>query len=1019
MVKKTLLSLAIAATAAGLAGCNVSTTDKYDNKIINEGVDYLDKDQASAYPIFAPEAAKLPLAIDFLFADAATSDGTANTADTTPPVTTAINKLDGFSLIAPIYIEFSADLDPATVKAGQTVFLAKMNNGTKDGKPEPLLANTNDPFSTDPIMPTDYEARVVELDGTPAIQILMKKPLAAKTKYLVILTDGIKSARGESIGQDTTYAHVLGDDGLANDALAPVRTQVKGWKQLADGFLNSGSPLVAGKSGQAIFNYTFTTGGGDDVLKAMAAPGTFLTTQMPTYAHAEGAIKGSVEKKVRANAPEETPEEDIQALITNNLAATLGQIAQGVGQKLNAANADNDDWTDLVLTDGSALRTAFINTPGLLPYYYAGLITAIASNPADPAEPTLIDNIVDKPKSRTYTPIISAPATAVSVAYDAFFTAQITPIATSEITTNVTNYWKTVSPQISESDLEGKVQYALTNGVTLVDAGGPGVNVTVPSLDDAVAAKRTVLSSQGAIYQGGLTIPNYLSLPEAGQEDAALGSWTASNNAALALGLAGAPQDVNGTTNVTYRFPFAHKLGDVTIPIMVTLPNAAACDNPAKWPVAIYQHGITVDRTAGVLVGNALAKACVAMVAIDHVMHGVGPTSATGLVFNVEQVSKNYNPSVSATAAASPFAIARAGMIESDGDSPVVNLRERHNNVGKNAAQQNVDMVFKDAVGDYAGANNVGASGDLYINLMNFSRTRDAMRQTVVDLLNLSASIGAMDVNADGSHDFDTSKVYFIGHSLGGIIGTTFVAVNNDPSVRAYNVNLPEIKAAILGNAGGGVVKLLENSPGIGALKILPGLKAAAGLEQGSANFEKFFGVFQAILDSVDPINFAYAPHMQTLPVLAYTAVGDAVVPNHALGEVKYETAVVNGALTVVGATPGAAPTAKSYLSGTDPLVKALGITKVLTSATTLDELVPNVVNGVDAKRVSIRTDKNKSDHSTFSSASPQETFAEIFGQIGSFLADEVDLGAGPVTNPLRLQKIRVQDNSVLEQVAE
>src|SRR5690606_25488601 len=104
MVKKTLLSLAIAATAAGLAGCNVSTTDKYDGKIINEGVEYPNKGQASAYPIFAPEAAKLPLAIDFLFADAATSDGTANTADTTPPVTTAINKLDGFSRIAPIYI---------------------------------------------------------------------------------------------------------------------------------------------------------------------------------------------------------------------------------------------------------------------------------------------------------------------------------------------------------------------------------------------------------------------------------------------------------------------------------------------------------------------------------------------------------------------------------------------------------------------------------------------------------------------------------------------------------------------------------------------------------------------------------------------------------------------------------------------------------------------------------------------------------------------------------------------------
>src|SRR5690606_1820973 len=119
----------------------------------------------------------------------------------------------------------------------------------------------------------------------------------------------------------------------------------------------------------------------------------------------------------------------------------------------------------------------------------------------------------------------------------------------------------------------------------------------------------------------------------------------------------------------------------------------------------------------------------------------------------------------------------------------------------------------------------------------------------------------------------------------------------------------------------------------------------------------------------------------------AYTAVGDAVVPNHALGEVKYETAVVNGALTVVGATPGAAPTAKSYLSGTDPLVTALGITKIVKADTELDDV--SGINVVTGNRLSIRTDKDESDHSTFSSASPQETFAEIFGQIGSFLADK------------------------------
>src|SRR5690554_275260 len=181
MVKKTLLSMAIAAAVVSLAGCNVSTTDKYDNKIINEGVQY--GPTSSVYPIFAPEAGQVPLAIDFLFAE--TTDGTANTADTSPPVTTALNKLDGFSTVAPLYIEFSEDLDPATVKAGVSVHLVKLRNGVDDPTIDALdietikASNPNNPFSPAPIFPTDYEARYITMnDGrTPAIQILLKEPL--------------------------------------------------------------------------------------------------------------------------------------------------------------------------------------------------------------------------------------------------------------------------------------------------------------------------------------------------------------------------------------------------------------------------------------------------------------------------------------------------------------------------------------------------------------------------------------------------------------------------------------------------------------------------------------------------------------------------------------------------------------------------------------------------------------------------------------------------------------------------
>src|SRR5690554_4767189 len=272
MVKKTLLSMAIAAAVVSLAGCNVSSTDKYDNKISNDGVAFAQK--SSVYPIFAPEASKVPLAIDLLFADAQITDGTLSTDDTAPPVTTAINSLDGFSVSAPIVIEFSQKLDQSTVVAGNTVHLIKLNslNG------EALVVDEGNPFAAaaEQVLADDYEARAILLDGgdTPAIQVALKTPLDPMAKYLVVLTDGIKGANGDSISQPATYSHAAGDDKLMSDLLIPVRPLVQGWQEMAQGYLSS----VLKSSAKSVFSYTFTTGGTTSGLKMAAAPEMYVRT---------------------------------------------------------------------------------------------------------------------------------------------------------------------------------------------------------------------------------------------------------------------------------------------------------------------------------------------------------------------------------------------------------------------------------------------------------------------------------------------------------------------------------------------------------------------------------------------------------------------------------------------------------------------------------------------------------------------------------------------------------------------
>ncbi|AHK17813.1 hypothetical protein [Thalassolituus oleivorans] len=954
MVKKTLLSLAVAAATAGLAGCNISSVEGDNNKVDLSPVTAgsAGSTPSSVAPIFSAGSRKLPLNIDLLFADASTSDGTANTADTTPPVTTAINKLDGFSNTAAFYVNFNAALAPESVIAGQTVFLIKLKNAVDNAAIDALditsiIANGGaSPVAADqPEGGTDYDARYITLDGgaTHAIQILPKTPLDPKTKYIVAMTNSITSASGEAVTGSAEYELLSGALQLPSSALAPVRAAVQGWEQIAGGFLAAATSNTVTQD-DIVLSYAFTTGGTVDVLNAMAAPATFLTTQITTIDAAEAAITASVVAEVLDAGGD-------QATADATAVATLDTIAQGVALQINAetsAGLPIDDTTRTVLKSSSSLS----------PSYYKGLITVIADGSG-----AGIDSIVDRPQSRTYAPIVSAPSTPVAVPYDTLLTAQLTPKIEPLVRAN---------PALDGAD-EATIQGAI---------------------DAEVAAQVAALSSGGNIFQGALDIPSFLADSEAGVADASLGSWTGSNAAAIALGLEGAPADVNGSFNVTYRFPFADKVGDSAIPVMVTMP-AASCDpdgagpasgKPAEgWPVVIYQHGITVDRTAGLLVGNALAGQCIAMVAIDHVMHGVAPLNNEGeansvRLFNVEQVA------AADVSTNSPFAAARAGWVTAVGaeNAPeLAALKERHNNVAKAANSSNIAMVFNgalDANGDPVTADSVGSSGELYINLQNFSRLRDGMRQTVLDMMNLNASIGDMDVNADGTpDDLDPANVYFIGHSLGGIIGTTFLAVNNDASVQAYNSDLPLVKAAALGNPGGGVVKLLENSPTIG-VKILAGL-ANSGLAHGSTSMESFFSILQASIDSVDPINFA--SNLATLPVLVYEDVGiegdadelpDQVVPNNAL------TPVLD--------------TSKSYLAGTDPLVTEMGITTFVTQETAVEGgaisadpkyYFPNAANAANASIVRANVRIAKGTHSTFSSADPQDVFAETFQQIITF----------------------------------
>ncbi|HEY6122400.1 MAG TPA: hypothetical protein VIV66_20755, partial [Pyrinomonadaceae bacterium] len=65
---------------------------------------------------------------------------------------------------------------------------------------------------------------------------------------------------------------------------------------------------------------------------------------------------------------------------------------------------------------------------------------------------------------------------------------------------------------------------------------------------------------------------------------------------------------------------------------------------------------------------------------------------------------------------------------------------------------------------------------------------RDAIRQTVVDLMQLVREIQVgVDADGDGSADVDSSRIYYFGWSFGGGIGVVFLALEPDVEIGAFN----------------------------------------------------------------------------------------------------------------------------------------------------------------------------------------------------------------------------------------
>jgi len=374
------------------------------------------------------------------------------------------------------------------------------------------------------------------------------------------------------------------------------------------------------------------------------------------------------------------------------------------------------------------------------------------------------------------------------------------------------------------------------------------------------------------IHVGTFDVPYYLAADddaELGVAGPAVGFWENSGGA----GSFTTPVDPTPVAQSTQTIPLLLSVPNATAPACVLAGNVPACKGTG-WPVVIFQHGITADRSSLLAIADSLAARGIAAVAIDLPMHGL--------------------------LAADDTASLRALTAGFDG-----NAQER---------LFDVDYV-NNTTGLAPGDGTVDASGANYVNLPNMMTTRDNVYQSIADLFVLAKSLSVsgagtgLDYTGDTNGDFDPTKIYFIGHSLGGIVGGSFLAIE---SIDGDSV---DIQDSVLAMSGGGIAKLLDGSAAFGPV-IEAGL-GLSGVNKGTAEFESFLASAQMMIDAGDPINYAstIADAAYTQGVLMFEVVGD--------GATNPSDLVVPNSVPDTNDTSSTVPAA---LSGTEPLITNMGL---------------------------------------------------------------------------------------------
>ncbi len=433
------------------------------------------------------------------------------------------------------------------------------------------------------------------------------------------------------------------------------------------------------------------------------------------------------------------------------------------------------------------------------------------------------------------------------------------------------------------------------------------------------------------VYKGSITLPYYLTTAvPGGVEDDDLSNDPAPLNVPMSSRYAFGTEDLDGdpltdptpARNLTAFNPLPGATEQETVPVLLTVPKAAPPLNGDGYPIVVFQHGITANRTVVLGIADALAQNGFASVSMDLPLHGItGPEDDLG-----SQLFTSYQDGVT---------------------------RER--TFGLDLADNTTEAPGPDETADRSGAH--------FINLTELRLSRDNIRQGAFDLIALFSVLDEIDFDNDGAPDLDAvalnGNIHFLGHSLGAIVGTIALT------------ELPQVTSATLGMPGGQLAYLLSASESFGDV-IEAGLAGASGLMPGTPEFAAFKAQFlfsaQTVADAADPLNYGGKLADLETPLHLIELVGetgindpDEVIPNSVL-EAEF-------------------PGLIAPLAGTEPLIRALDLASIQES--TMAALgIRGVVRFTDGEHGSLLTSStNPATPLEF-----LDVFDEMQAQTGEFL---------------------------------